>query len=69
MKKLTLLATLISLLAISCVEESECYKCELISKDGRFSTTKYLPCSTDIEHYKASVYDSGKVSSVKCEEL
>ena len=69
MKKITVLAILTAFTAVSCVEESECYKCELISADGRFSTTKYLPCSTDIEHYKASVYERGKVSSVKCEEL
>lgn len=69
MKKTTILATLISLLAISCVEESECYKCELISVDGRFSRTEYLTCDTDIEHYKDWVYDRGKVGAINCTEL
>lgn len=69
MKKITLLATLIALLAISCVEESECYKCELISVDGRFSRTEYLTCDTDIEHYKDWLYDRGKVGTINCTEL
>ena len=69
MKKIILLATLISLLAISCVEESECYKCELISIDGRFSRTEYLTCDTDIEHYKDWLYDRGKVGTINCTEL
>ena len=69
MKKITLLATLISLLAISCVDEEDCYKCELISKDSRFSTTEYLTCDTDLEHYKQWVYDRGKVGTINCTEL
>lgn len=69
MKKITILTALISVLAISCVDEEDCYKCELISKDGRFSTTEYLTCDTDIEHYKDWLYDRGKVGNIKCEEL
>lgn len=68
MKKLTLLAIL-TVLTVGCVEESECYKCELISVDGRFSRTEYVSCDTDIEHYKEWLYDRGKVSVVKCTEL
>ena len=65
MKKLMTLAILATLL--SCVdEEDNCYECELISIDGRFSTTEYLPCSTDIEHYKEWVYDRGKVGNIIC---
>lgn len=67
MKKLITLAILATL--FSCVEENECYKCELISKDGKFSTTEYLPCSTDIENYKDWVYDRKKVRIIKCNEL
>lgn len=69
MKKITILTALISLLAISCTEESDCYKCELISKDGRFRTIEYLPCSTDVEHFKEWIYDRGKVELILCEEL
>lgn len=68
MKKLTLLAIL-TVLTVGCVEESDCYKCELISVDGRFSRTEYVSCDTDIEHYKEWLYDRGKVSVVKCTEL
>lgn len=68
MKKVTILTALISVLAISCVEESNCYKCELINKNGS-STTEYLPCSTDVEHFKNWVYDRGKVELILCEEL
>lgn len=67
MKKLITLAILATL--FSCVDEEDCHKCELISIDGRFSTTEYLPCSTDIEHYKEWLYDREKVSLVKCTEL
>lgn len=71
MKKIILIVTLIGLTTISCVDVDvdDCYKCELISIDGRISTTEYLPCSTDIEHYKDWLYDRGKVSVVKCTEL
>lgn len=69
MKKISILTALISFLVISCTEEEDCHKCELISIDGRFSTTEYLPCSTDIEHYKDWVYDRGRVLNIKCEEL
>lgn len=69
MKKIIILTALISLLAIGCTEESSCYKCELISQNGRFSTTEYLPCSIDIEHFKDWVYSRGKVELILCEEL
>lgn len=68
MKKLTLLAIL-TVLTVGCVEVEDCYKCELISTDGRFSRTEYVSCDTDIEHYKEWLYDRGKVSVVKCTEL
>ena len=67
MKKLMTLAILATLL--SCVDEEDCYKCELISVDGRFSTTEYLPCDTDVEHYKQWVYDRGRVGTINCKEL
>lgn len=69
MKKITVLAILTVFTAVGCVEESDCYKCELISTDGRFSRTEYVSCDTDIEHYKDWLYDRGKVGVVKCTEL
>lgn len=69
MKKITILTALISILAISCTEEEDCHKCELISKDGRFSRTEYLTCDTDIEQYKDWLYSRGKVGIIKCIEL
>lgn len=69
MKRITILTALIAFLAIGCTEEASCYKCELISQNGRFSTTEYLPCSTDVEHFKDWVYSRGKVKLILCEEL
>lgn len=67
MKKLITLAILATL--FSCIDESECYKCELISKDGRFSRTEYLTCDTDLEQYKDWLYSKGKVGTINCREL
>jgi len=66
MKKLLLLSVLLSFALTSCVDEGDCYKCELISADGRFGTTEYLPCDTDIDHYIDWLYERGEVSSVQC---
>lgn len=65
MKKLTLLAIL-TVLTVGCVDESDCYKCELISADGRFGTTTYLKCDVDIEEYEMYMLESGKAGSVEC---
>lgn len=64
MRKLLFIAAL--LFAAACKDEDDCYKCNIISADGRFSTTTYLKCNVDIEEYEMYMLESGKAGSVEC---
>lgn len=64
MRKLLFIAAL--LFAAACTEKDDCYKCSLISTDGRFGTTTYLKCDVDIEEYEMYMLESGKAGSVEC---
>lgn len=51
----------------SCTEEDDCYKCNLVSADGRFGTTTYLKCNVDVDEYMMHMLESGKAGHVECE--
>lgn len=65
MRKLLFIAALL-FVAAACKEEDDCYKCNIISADGRFGTTTYLKCDVDIEEYEMYMLESGKAGSVEC---
>ena len=56
------------LMAIAaCTEEDDCYKCDLVSADGRFGTTTYLKCDVDVDEYMMHMLESGKVGQINCD--
>lgn len=56
---------LLLLLLVGC-EEEFCSVCTITYKDNT-TRTEYLPCDTDIAHYKEWVYSKNTVKNINCQ--